>query len=350
MRFLKIFPSIIITSTLITTVFGEFDNKSKNNVAVYWGQASAGTQEDLSYYCDSDDVDIIILSFLNAYPGYNGAPTLSLATSCFDKYSNGVLDCPDIGDEITECQSKGKKILLALGGQAGVYGFTSDSEAEEFADTLWNLFGEGISETRPFGNSTIDGFDFDIENKNQVGYVALAKKLQEKFKSSSRDYYLSVAPQCVYPDASVSDLMDEIELDFAFIQFYNNDCSIDGQFNWDTWTEYATKKSPNKDIKLYLGLPGSSSAAATGYVDIKSVKTTVQNISSHNNFGGVMLWDVTQAYSNEDSSGDNFAKSVKSTLESNTKKSSKSSGVQLVTPSKTIQVSLLVCLLMVLLG
>ena len=49
-----------------------------------------------------------------------------------------------------------------MGGAIGDYGFSSASEAQTFATTLWNLFGEGTSDTRPFGSSVVDGFDLGL--------------------------------------------------------------------------------------------------------------------------------------------------------------------------------------------
>lgn len=42
-----------------------FDSSANTNIAVYWGQNSAGTQESLATYCESSDADIFLLSFLN---------------------------------------------------------------------------------------------------------------------------------------------------------------------------------------------------------------------------------------------------------------------------------------------
>jgi len=302
-------------SMLALGVSAAFDATSNENVVVYWGQASAGSQEDLSYYCESDDVDIVVLSFMTSFPGSNDIPTLNFASSCTDKFSNGLAKCSSIASGISSCQSNGKKVLLSLGGESGDYGFSSDSEAENFAGTLWNLFGEGNSDTRPFGDSIIDGFDFDIENGDSTGYAALAKKLREYFKSGSKDYYLSAAPQCVYPDKSVGDLLENADIDFAFVQFYNNYCNIDKQFNWDTWADYASNTSPNKNIKIYLGLPGSSSAAGSGYVDISTVKSTLSTIGSSSAFGGVMLWDASQSFTNK-VDGQTYVAAVKNALDS----------------------------------
>ncbi|GMG19679.1 unnamed protein product [[Candida] boidinii] len=87
------------------------------------------------------------------------------------------------------------------------------------------------------------------------------------------------------------------------------------QFNWNTWAEFATSSSPNKDIKLYLGLPGSPTAAGSGYVTSDVVKNALANVikSLDSNFGGISIWDASQAFANS-VSGVNFAESMKSIL------------------------------------
>lgn len=256
-----------------------------SNIAAYWGQNAGGNQKSLGEYCSLSPADIIILSFLNNFPTLG----LNFANQCSQTYGDGLLHCSQIGQDIKSCQNQGKIILLSLGGATGNYGFSSDSEAQQFAETLWNKFGGGQDNERPFDDAVIDGFDFDIENKDQTGYPALAKQLQSYFASGSKKFYLSAAPQCPYPDQSVGDLMSQVDLDFAFIQFYNNYCSIDKQFNWDTWSQYAS----GKNIKLYLGIAGSPSSAGSGYVDLSSVQKTISSIKSDASFGGVSIWDIS---------------------------------------------------------
>jgi chitinase len=70
---------------------------------------------------------------------------------------------------------------LALGGASGSYGFTSDSQATSFADTLWNTFGAGNSSTRPFGDAVVDGFDLDIEGGSATGYTAMIEQLRTHY-------------------------------------------------------------------------------------------------------------------------------------------------------------------------
>lgn len=284
-----------------------FNINSKSNVAVYWGQNSGLSQTRLRDYCTSD-VDIVLLSFLYEYPS---PLQLNFANQCGVTFSSGLLKCDRIGEDIKYCQNQGKIVLLSLGGGIGSYGFSSDSQGTAFADVLWNKFGAGSDSERPFGDAVVDGFDFDLENKNQVGNAALGKALRSKFaQDSSKKYYLSTAPQCPYPDASVGDVMQQVDLDFAFIQFYNNYCSLGSNFNWDTWQSYASNTSPNKNIKLFLGQPAGPSAAGSGYSSASTVTTYVNQIKGTANFGGISLWDASQAFSNVDG-GNNYARQMK---------------------------------------
>lgn len=50
--------------------------------------------------------------------------------------------------------------MFSLGGASGAVSFTSDSQAQSFADTIWNLFLGGSSADRPFGSAVLDGYGF----------------------------------------------------------------------------------------------------------------------------------------------------------------------------------------------
>lgn len=283
------------TITAMAASFGmaqAFSASANDNVVLYWGQNSAGTQKSLGSYCQSTDADMYVISFLTDFPktGMN-------IVGCNDFFpGTNILNCPNLAGDIKTCQGLGKKVLISLGGAVGTYGFTSDSQAEDYADTLWNLFGGGTSSTRPFGDAVIDGFDLDIENNNNVGYAALTNKLRQNFAGGN--YYITGAPQCVYPDASLGDALEHGYFDFVFVQFYNNPCGVDkAGFNWNTWRDYAAS-SRNPNVKIYLGIPGSSSAAGSGYTLPGGIETIVSKIKGDSCFGGIMMWDASQAFSN----------------------------------------------------
>jgi chitinase len=97
--------------------------------------------------------------------------------------------------------------------------------------------------------------------------------------------------------------------DFVWVQFYNNYCSVQGSFNFDTWDNWATTQSKNPNVKVYLGVPGSTTAANSGYVPYTTLTSTIDSLKSYKSFGGVMMWDASQAYANTDASP-NYATAV----------------------------------------
>ncbi|KAG2184468.1 hypothetical protein INT43_000377 [Umbelopsis isabellina] len=314
------------------------------NYVNYWGQnsygaaggAQSGWQKNLASYCEDSVEDVLVLSFLTTFFGTGNEPVIDFSNTgngCTTFDGTALLNCPQIGQDIKTCQAKGKKIILALGGASGSYGFTSDSQASGFADTLWNTFGAGNSSTRPFGDAVIDGFDLDIEGGSATGYTAMIEQLRTHYASdSSKDYYITGAPQCPFPDAYLGDALNNAWFDFVWVQFYNNYCSVQGTFNFDTWDNWASTQAKNPNVKVYLGVPGSTSAASSGYVPYSTLTTTIDSLKSYKSFGGVMMWDASQAYGNTDVSP-NYATAVSSYLHSG--KSSSSGGASTSAASST---------------
>lgn len=302
--------SSVVYSLLATALLCK--DVAASQLAAYWGQNSGGTQGRLKEYCDSNTADIIILSFLNNFPD---DLNVNFSNQCGDYYPSGLLHCSAIGEDITYCQKKGKTVLLSLGGSIGNYGVTVDN-ADELATTLWNKFGAGIDSERPFDDAVIDGFDYDMEGGDQSAIVVLSNALRAKYsKDPSKKYFLSASPQCVYPDANVGEALAHAEIDYTFVQFYNNYCSLDRQFNWNTWTAYVDTISPNKNNKIFIGLPGSPTSAGSGYVDISIIKETVKSIGCDPNFGGISLWDASSAWANS-IDGRSYADNIRDIVDS----------------------------------
>jgi len=308
---------LICLSTLLAVV------NAAPKMAVYWGQNSAGSanpndqtkwEKDLRSYCTDSTYDIIIMSFANMFPTSPGSqyPGLNFASHCETYYSTQdpfLLICPTIASDIEYCQSQGKLILLSIGGAAGVYGFTSDAQAQTFAGTFWNMFMGGSNAgglPRPFGTTKIDGVDLDIEGGPMGGYGAFINKLREYYATdTSKTYYVSGAPQCPYPDAYLgptgTSALQTAHFDFVFVQFYNNYCGLNNfgtsSWNFDTWANWAATISVNRNAKIYIGAPGAQSAAGSGYISLATMQNVVQQTATQfpDAFGGVMLWDAGQA-------------------------------------------------------
>ncbi|KAL0063817.1 Chitinase 2 [Marasmius tenuissimus] len=206
------------------------------------------------------------------------------------------------------CQDKGKIVTLSLGGDTannpGPVTFSSDAQAEQFADTVWNLFLGGSSTSRPFGNAVLDGIDLDIEGPvPSTGYVAFVNRIRSHTDQANKKYYVTAAPQCPYPDQTLGSILNGARFDAVYVQFYNNPgCQASsGNINFNQWDQWAKTESRNKDVKIFLGVPGASPTAASpaSYVDPDTLGELAKLIQDqYSSFGGVMLWDASQAYAN----------------------------------------------------
>lgn len=83
--------------------------------------------------------------------------------------------------------------------------------------------------------------------------------------------------QCPFPDAILGNVINSVGFDAISVQFYNNYCSsTSSSFNFDTWDEWARNTSPNKDVKIFMGIPGSPTAAGSGYVPFSQLQSIVE--------------------------------------------------------------------------
>ncbi|KAG0218411.1 Chitinase 1, partial [Mortierella sp. GBA43] len=243
---------------LLPAAAGPFNVKTKTHVVNYWGQGPTETR--LVDYCD-DDLDILVIGFLNEIK--NNKPILNFSSHCGTMFpDNSTLKCPEIEADIQACQQKGKVVILSIGGANGDQSLADAAAGKAFAQTVWDMFLGGTSPTRPFGNATVDGVDLDLERgetSNYSGYSAFIEELRAKFaQSPQHPYYITSAPQCPFPDKSLNPILTTSWMDMVFVQFYNNPSCAPGSpdFNFKTWNEWATTKSANKDVRIYLGVPG----------------------------------------------------------------------------------------------
>ncbi|KAF1807936.1 glycoside hydrolase, partial [Eremomyces bilateralis CBS 781.70] len=301
-----------------------------NNVAVYWGQGAS--QARLSESCQSDDVDIINLSFVNGFPDNSpgGWPATNFGNACGEEmYSNNGVktelrsNCPQIGPDIKTCQAAGKKVLLSIGGGSPTnYYINNATSAKDFAEFLWGAFGPQTDEwvaaglPRPFGDSSIDGFDFDIESLmpdppfadyESRGYADLINYLKDYcFPAGPNEYYISAAPQCIVPDSHLSDALEHSWIDFVFVQFYNTAlCSARtgltdmAAFTYNAWSDHPSR---NPNVRYYIGLPASTEAIFTDksyYLSPAEAFTIASDYYTDDKFGGIMLWESTYSKRNQ---------------------------------------------------
>ncbi|KAI1151054.1 glycoside hydrolase superfamily [Nemania diffusa] len=338
-------------SLLITALFGfvsaTFDIKSKNNVAVYYGQGP--NQKRLTTYCQDPTIDIIILSFVYLFPEQgNGYPGLNYGNQCSAEAYSGpgfkgvkdpskdfLLKCPNLQEDLYICrQTSDKKIFMSIGGDNPDYNVNGATNGTSFANQLWGMFGPrqdawtSLNKPRPFdytnttsGNLTInefnvDGFDLDIEHPSldsSAGYKALVKRLRTLYATvSDKTHYLTASPQCVVPDPNLTDTLLATQFDMLFVQFYNTKaCSArgwitgnptyvpGGAFNtsgltFDSWVTWLNSTTYSRGAPIFLTLPGSNAAASTGaYVSVAETKLIASAYYCRASFAGIAVWDAT---------------------------------------------------------
>ncbi|TFK41331.1 glycoside hydrolase family 18 protein [Crucibulum laeve] len=308
----------LLTALSFSFSSSAFDNNRFDNVAVYWGQNSYGAaygtdtanfQQRLSFYCNDNVIDVFPVAFVNVFFGTGGAPSMNLANTC-NPTDNATFpgttlpNCASLATDIITCQSKGKIVTLSLGGATGAVGFQSDAQATTFAQTIWDLFLGGSSSTRPFGSAVLDGIDLDIEGGSSDHYSTFVNKLRSLASGANKQYYVTAAPQCVFPDAALGGVLNSVGFDAIYVQFYNNPCGLQAfsqasNWNFGIWDNWARTTSPNKNVKVYIGTPASSTAAGSGFVGVDALTNiATQMRKSFPSFGGVMMWDASQAYAN----------------------------------------------------
>ncbi|KAJ7525904.1 hypothetical protein O6H91_06G012200 [Diphasiastrum complanatum] len=264
-------------------------------IATYWGQN--GNEGSLLAACNTGNYGVINVAFLNVFGG-GQAPGLNLAGHC-DPPSG---TCTQFSSDIQTCQQNGVKIFLSLGGAVGTYNINSQAEADSVAQYLWDNFLGGQSSSRPLGAAVLDGIDFDIEQGNGLeSYALLAQSIRKLTNGGSKQYYLSAAPQCIFPDAHLGpgsgSALDTGLFDYVWVQFYNNPpCNFNPDSNgdqsgglaaWNNWVQAQAQK-------IFLGLPASTSAARSGFIpsDVL-ISSILPQIKSSTKYGGVMVWDYS---------------------------------------------------------
>lgn len=187
---------------------------------------------------------------------------------------------------------------------------------------MWETFGpkqESSKALRPFGDAALDGFDFDFE-ANVQHMAPFANELRSLMKAdkSKQKFYLTAAPQCPYPDQADKEILNgPVYIDAIWVQFYNNYCGVNNfntdssssKYNFEEWDNWAKTVSNNKDVKVIVGVPAFTSAASTGYIPASELAKVIEYTKKFKSFGGVMMWDATQAYGN-----DGFIEDVRKSL------------------------------------
>ncbi|KAJ3027350.1 UNVERIFIED_CONTAM: Chitinase 1 [Siphonaria sp. JEL0065] len=210
------------------------------------------------------------------------------------------------------CDTNGIRIGASVGGYVGSVGL-GVGKGKTVATDLWNSYlgGSKPLASRALPGVVLDGIDLDIESSDgstNAGYAELADELRSLIVTSGKNYYISAAPQCPIPDASMDYTLKNGWFDFVSVQF----CALCGlAFNGpQQGPNYADNSSvwnhgqgswmaqaalwPNKNVKLVVGFPANQNGGNFGANDpLPYVKSLVPGwrALNPNLFGGLMWWD-----------------------------------------------------------
>ncbi|KAK3906609.1 putative glycoside hydrolase, partial [Staphylotrichum tortipilum] len=314
----------MLTNTLALAALAAVPALATPAVNVYWGQSGLVTDR-LRNYCDNTSFEYVTVGFINNSPEQDASslkyPGSDFAAHCVEaKYHDTnvntklLAQCGQLSADLRYCQKKGKKMLLSIGGEwnpgKANYTVSSPAQGEYFADFIWGAFGPynpSWGKARPFDDFygsddddkhfSFDGFDFDIEHQfqDQSGYIAMIKKLRAlTVGDPSKKYWITAAPECPLSDQffKMKQIIQKSSFDALFIQFYNNpSCAGVANNNFDAWAAFLATTA-SKDAKIFIGLPGSSKAAGSGYLSTSEAYTLINKHKNKPAFGGVMVWDV----------------------------------------------------------
>lgn len=165
------------------------------------------------------------------------------------------------------------------GGVPTNYYLEDDAHATYFADFLWKAFGpkQDADFPRPFGDAVVDGFDFDIESlitsatsadDQSEYYAGMINHMKNDLfvQDDAKSYYISGAPQCVFPDVHLDYAFKNSWFDFIFVQLYNTpSCNSRAELSGDS-TEFSNyfnaefigsmleSGMANPAVKIFAGL------------------------------------------------------------------------------------------------
>lgn len=189
--------------------------------------------------------------------------------------------CPTIRQGILNCHNLDKKVLL---NWRGATSFESETQAIEYADSLWETFGPeqaGNMVSRLFGDAAIDGSNF---MEAGLDYETFASRLRLR----SDDMLLGIAASCsgengleVFPASTT--------IDHLFVQFDQPTCGLKDDFNGQKWCELAQKY--DEKIRLNVEVAGSQSYAQ--YADTTTLRKVLTDFRQCANFGGIVIRDAS---------------------------------------------------------
>lgn len=170
--------------TNILTIKKESSGNSKKSLVGYWSSWGGNIQTS---YVDLEDTpaeyDTIVVSFIES-PDH--------LTPVFNPEASNEVTKAQFKEKVARMKAKGHNVIIAIGGQNGVFHIKSESDKQIFKNGVINIIEE-------YG---FNGFDIDLEGQsaqNGTTYVVDAiKEIIEYFRAKDPNFIYSMAPEVAY--------------------------------------------------------------------------------------------------------------------------------------------------------
>ncbi|MFC3991719.1 chitinase [Actinoplanes siamensis] len=222
--------------------------------------------------------------------------------------------------DIATLHSRGKKVIISVGGEKGTVSVSSATAATNFANSVYSLI-------QTYG---FDGVDIDLENGLDPTYMASA--LRTLRSKAGANLIITMAPQTIDMQSTGSSyfalaLSIKDILTVVHTQFYNSGAMLgcdqmnaysQGTENFLTALACIQTQNGLRPDQVSLGLPASTLAAGGGYVAPSVVNAALDCLARGANCGtfkppatypgirGAMTWSINWDVSN----GSNWANTI----------------------------------------
>ncbi|GII21512.1 chitinase [Planosporangium mesophilum] len=267
------------------------------------------------------DYDLIAVAFADTDPSGPGKVTFNVdsgLSSALGAYTNA-----DLKTDVATLHSRGKKVVISVGGQNGTVSVGDPAAANNFATSVYNLM-------QAYG---FDGVDIDLENG--VNPDQMASALRTLRSRAGSGLVITMAPETIFMQSASSTYLSlalKIKdiLTVVHTQYYNSgsmngcDGNVYSQGTVDFITAQAciAIQAGLRPDQVAIGLPASSRAAGSGYVDPSVVNNALDCLARGTGCGrfrpatpwpdirGAMTWSTNW----DTSAGGNWSRSVKGHL------------------------------------
>jgi chitinase len=290
----------------------------KHELTGYWQNFTNGAKA-LRLADVPANYDLVAVAFADTDAGLAGGVKFSVdpdLSGALGGYSDA-----DLKADVRTLHGRGQHVVLSVGGQNGTVSVADSTAATNFANSVSGIISS-------FG---FDGVDIDLENGVNATYMAQAlHALSSKVGSG---LIVTMAPQTIDMQSTgnayfslalnIKDILTVVHT-----QYYNSGSMLgcdqnqpygQGNENFIVALACIQLQSALRPDQIALGLPASSSAAGSGYVDPSVVDNALDCLARGTNCGsfkpgstwpsirGAMTWSINWDAAN----GYAFANTVK---------------------------------------